>query len=232
MPAPYKHIFFDLDHTLWDFEKNCAETLLELYDTHSLNKHKGFGAEEFIRTYQQINKDLWKDFHAGKLDKDYIRSKRFILTFKELGLKEADVPMGLEQQFLQICPEKSNVIPYAHEVLTYLKEKYTLHIITNGFHEMQGIKLSAAKLESYFVEVINSESCGYLKPDKRIFDYTLNLVKAKSSECLMVGDDLGADILGAKNAGIDQVFFNPAQEPHTEEISYEINSLKELLTIL
>ena len=97
---------------------------------------------------------------------------------------------------------------------------------------MQGIKMSAAKLENYFVEVINSESCGYLKPDKRIFDYTLELVKAKPTECLMVGDDLEADIKGAKNAGIDQVFFNPEKEPHTEEISYEINSLKELLVIL
>ncbi len=232
MPAPYKHIFFDLDHTLWDFEKNCAETLLELYDIHSLHRHKDFGADDFVKVYQNVNKALWKDFHAGKLDKGYIRSKRFILTFEALGLQQADVPMGLEEQFLQICPSKSHVLPHAHEVLTYLKQKYTLHIITNGFYDIQNIKLSAAKLENYFSEIINSESCGYMKPDKRIFEYTLERVGAKPQECLMVGDDLEADVLGARNAGIDQVFFNPEKELHTEEISYEINSLRQLLAIL
>lgn len=232
MPAPYKHIFFDLDHTLWDFEKNCAETLLELYHAHSLHKHSSFGAEEFVSAYQLVNKQLWKDFHSGKLDKGYIRQMRFIFTFEQLGLKEEDVPANLEEQFLRICPAKSNVLPHAHEVLTYLKEKYTLHIITNGFYDIQNIKLSAARLGGYFSEIINSESCGYMKPDKRIFQFSLDKAKATPQECIMIGDDLEADVVGARNAGLDQVFFNPKQKPHTEEISYEINSLKELLDIL
>lgn len=232
MSLPYKHILFDLDHTLWDFDKNCAETLLELYHRHDMGKHKHFGVEEFVKTYQQINRRLWDDFHAGKLSKHDIRHTRFILTFAELGLQESDVPHGLEEQFLQLCPSKSNVLPYAHEVLTYLKQKYVLHIITNGFFEVQNIKMSSAQLGSYFNEVINSESCGHMKPDKRIFEYTLGRINAKPEECLMVGDDLEADVKGARNAGIDQVYFNPHQESHSEKISYEINSLKELLDIL
>jgi len=231
MPAPYKHIFFDLDHTLWDFEKNCAETLLELYDRHSLHKHR-FDAEQFVNAYQDINRVLWKDLHAGKLDKYYIRQWRFILTFKQLGLHEEDVPANLEEQFLQLCPAKSNVVPHAHEVLEYLKGKYTLHVITNGFYDIQQIKLSAARLGGYFNEIINSESCGHMKPDRRIFEFSLNKAKAKPEECIMIGDDLDADVIGARNAGIDQVFFNPKHEPHAERVSYEISSLRELLEIL
>jgi putative hydrolase of the HAD superfamily len=228
----YKHILFDLDHTLWDFDKNCAETLHELHTLHKLGR-LGFGPDQFFSEYKSINNRMWKEYNAGRISKDEIRNSRFGLTFNALGLPEEYVPAGMDEQFLSICPTKSNVLPHAHKVLEYLcDKKYHLHILTNGFSEIQQIKINAAGLGSYFREVIHSESCGYLKPDKKIFEYTLNRIKAHEKECMMVGDDLEADIIGARNAGIDHIFFNPNEEEHQEEVTHEITCLSELLHIL
>jgi putative hydrolase of the HAD superfamily len=113
-----------------------------------------------------------------------------------------------------------------------LKAKYTLHILTNGFLETQHIKMSSSGIEIYFQEIVNSESCGFLKPDKKIFDYTLQKINAHCKDCLMVGDDLDADVIGARNAGIDHIYFNPKKEKHNESVTHEISCLSELLTIL
>jgi putative hydrolase of the HAD superfamily len=230
--ALYKHILFDLDHTLWDFDKNCSETLHELYISYDLARFKKFQIDDFIEKYKTINTGLWKQYNSGKITKDEIRGNRFGLTFIELGLKEADVPERINEDFLRICPTKSNLLPYVHEVLSYLKEKYTLHILTNGFFESQHIKINASKIENYFNEIVNSETCGFLKPDKKIFDYALNKIQALPKECIMVGDDLEADVIGARNAGLDHVYFNPKKEIHSEKVTHEISCLSELLTIL
>jgi putative hydrolase of the HAD superfamily len=231
MPA-YKHILFDLDHTLWDFDKNCAETLHELYVLHNLSRF-GFDVNQFFYEYKTINVRMWKEFNAGRITKEEIRESRFGLTFRALGLSEALVPTELNKQFMDICPTKSNVLPHTHRVLEYLLDKkYRLHILTNGFSEIQQLKINSSNLGEYFCEVINSESCGYLKPDKRIFDYALNKISAANKECIMIGDDLEADIIGAKNAGIDHIFFNPNKDFHDEEVTHEIACLSELLNIL
>jgi putative hydrolase of the HAD superfamily len=231
MPA-YKHILFDLDHTLWDFDKNCAETLQELYVLHNMSRF-GFDANQFFLEYKILNTKMWREYNAGRITKKEIRDSRFELTFKALGLSDDMVPPDLSEQFLNICPTKSNVFPHAHQVLEYLSgKKYSLHILTNGFSEIQQLKINASKLGNYFCEIINSESCGYLKPDKKIFDYTLNKINAHNKECVMIGDDLEADIIGAKNAGIDHIFFNPNKDVHDEEVTHEISCLSELLNIL
>jgi putative hydrolase of the HAD superfamily len=231
MPA-YKHILFDLDHTLWDFDKNCAETLNELYVLHNLGRF-GFDAHQFFIEYKTLNTRMWREYNAGRITKKEIRNSRFELTFNALGLPEDLVPPELSEQFMNICPTKSNVFPHTHKVLEYLcDKKYLLHILTNGFSDIQQLKINSSSLSHYFCEVINSESCGYLKPDKKIFDYTLNKINASNKECIMVGDDLEADIIGAKNAGIDHIFFNPNKNLHDEEVTHEITCLSDLLNIL
>lgn len=227
----YKHLYFDLDHTLWDFEKNCAETLSELFVHYNLS-NLGIALKDFIEAYRNINYQMWDAYNQKRITKSQIRSERFGNTFELLGLSRSLAPLDLNEKFLEICPSKSNVVPYAHEVLTYLADqKYSLHIITNGFKETQHIKISAGNLGHYFDKVINSELCGFSKPDKKIFDYARNLSGAECEECIMIGDDLYTDILGAKNAGMDSVFYNPRKINHNESVTYEVSCLSELLKI-
>src|SRR5437868_2935393 len=165
----YRHIFFDLDNTLWDFERNSTETLNELYHKHHLGDLGITSVEVFIRTYQERNAMMWEQYRLGKIDKDTLRNKRFNLTFWDLGLDADLVPVALAEDYVSIGPRKNYLFSHAHEVLAYLQKKYTLHIITNGFMEAQHIKLDAADLTKYFSEIIISEHTGYKKPDVNIF---------------------------------------------------------------
>lgn len=232
IPKQYKHLFFDLDHTLWDFEKNAEETILHLYETYQLSQYGKFSSTDFYKKYSYINHRMWRQFHEGKISQQELRSQRFYLTLIKLGLEPQQVPAGLHEAFTSICPTKTAVFPYTHETLAYLKSKYVLHIITNGFQDVQAIKLRSCNLGQYFSEVITSETVGCTKPDKRIFQHALACTGVKAEACLMIGDSLEADILGAKNMGIDQVFFNPERKKHAQHVTYEISCLSELQQIL
>jgi putative hydrolase of the HAD superfamily len=228
----YKHLFFDLDHTLWDFDANARETLLELYDTYQLSELGIESAEQFIDVYTEHNHRLWRDYHNGLISKEQLRSSRFRLTFEHFELPEHLIPRQFEDDYVSICPTKTNLFEGTHEVLSILKNDYKLHIITNGFLESQEMKMSRTNLKQYFEEVFISEVIGLYKPDIALFNHALVAVGAESHEVLMIGDSLEADILGAKNAGIDQVYFNPLSDPHNYEVTYEINKLHELLAFL
>ncbi|WP_026463301.1 YjjG family noncanonical pyrimidine nucleotidase [Adhaeribacter aquaticus] len=232
IPKQYRHIFFDLDHTLWDFEKNAAETILSLYDSYELHKFGKFTSTDFYKKYSYVNQRMWQQYHEGKITQKELREKRFELTLTKLGLEPEQIPHGLHESFLTICPTKTAVFPYCHETLDYLKEKYVLHIITNGFKDQQAIKMASSNLNQYFTEVITSECAGCLKPQRQIFEYALNKTGVKASDCLMIGDSLEADILGAKNAGMDQVFFNPEKKKHAQNVTFEISCLSQLKHIL
>lgn len=228
----YQHIFFDLDHTLWDFDANAKETLLELYDTYELKRRGIDSALEFIDVYTEYNHKLWRDYHNGVITKEELRASRFKMAFEHFGLKEENIPHQFEVDYVNICPTKTNLFPGAHEVLTALKAKYSLHIITNGFLESQQMKMQRTGLDQYFDEIFVSEVIGLYKPDIALFQHALRSTNAHAEISLMVGDSLEADILGARNAGIDQVFFNPYDQEHEHEITYEIKDLRELLHIL
>ncbi|WP_375438242.1 YjjG family noncanonical pyrimidine nucleotidase [uncultured Hymenobacter sp.] len=229
---PYRHIFFDLDHTLWDFETNANETLRHLYEHHDMARFGVFTVDEFIRVYSDINHGLWRLYQSNKITQQQLRATRFPRTFVKLGLPETAAPAGLSEQFTDILPLKSAVFPFTFEVLDYLKPKYALHLITNGFRDMQYTKLDSAGLTSYFQEIITSECCGHLKPDSRIFQHALERTGAKATDSLMIGDNLECDVLGAHNAGIDQVYFNPEKRRHFAETTYEISCLSELKSFL
>jgi putative hydrolase of the HAD superfamily len=227
----YQHIFFDLDHTLWDFDKNCAETLQEMYERHNLSRFD-FTAEAFHTEYRKINDQMWHDYHRKLITKDDIRAHRFNRTFENLGLNPSIAPKGLDEEFLSVCPTKSHLHPHALEVLEYLSPRYPMHIITNGFKETQDIKMKSSGIAHYFIEVVNSETIGYLKPDKRIFDHAITLAGGSHATSIMIGDDLFADVLGARDAGMSEVFYNPHKKPHNETILHEIHTLAELKAIL
>ncbi|GAC1368367.1 MAG: YjjG family noncanonical pyrimidine nucleotidase [Hymenobacter sp.] len=228
----YRHLFFDLDHTLWDFEKNAHETLHTLYERHHFARFGTFTAAEFIRVYSDINHALWRLYQNGKITQLQLRDVRFVRTLTRLGVPEAEIPAGISAEFTRILPQKSAVFPFTHEVLDYLKPNYRLHLITNGFNDIQALKLASSNLAHYFEEVITSEHSGHLKPDPRMFAHALERTGATAAESLMIGDNLECDVLGAYNAGIDQVYFNPDKRRHFNQITHEISCLSELKAIL
>jgi putative hydrolase of the HAD superfamily len=228
----YAHIFFDLDNTLWDFERNSRETLNELYHKHRLADLGVSSPEFFILTYQERNTMMWEQYRLGKIDKETLRNKRFAFTFWDMGLEAELAPMELAEDYIRLSPKKNYLFPHAHETLSYLQTKYSLHIITNGFQEAQYIKLDSAGLSKYFSEIIISEHTGFKKPDAQIFHHSAQKANAVKEECLMIGDGLEVDVAGARNAGWDTVFFNPNKITHDENTTYEISSLDQLTKIL
>jgi putative hydrolase of the HAD superfamily len=227
----YEHIFFDLDHTLWDFSANCTETLTDLYERHQLIR-LNIPLPDFITHYREINDSMWDDLHKGKVTIEQIRNHRFSLTFQRFGLDVSHVPVGMDEQFIALCPTKANVFPHTHTILDYLSNNYVLHILTNGFRETQRTKLKSAGLEHYFEHVIHADDSGFMKPDKRMFDYALKTAGIEVHQCIMIGDDLYADVLGAKNVGMDHVYVNRFNTPHNEILTYEIDCLSNLKTFL
>ncbi len=227
----YKHIFFDLDETIWDYQTNAKDTLYEMFDHFELFKYDHINTEDFVDEFVRTNKELWTKFDQRLIDKDVIRTERFPMILNRLGLN-FDGAMDMQDYFIQECPRKGKLLDNADEVVKRLSSKYKMHIITNGFEEIQSIKLQSGGLHKYFDALITSESAGAQKPDIMIFKYACNYINAMPEECIMIGDNLIADVLGAKNAGIDQVYYNPKNEPHKEDVLHEINHLSELYDIL
>jgi putative hydrolase of the HAD superfamily len=230
----YSHILFDLDHTLWDFEKNSEETLLTLYDQFELASFGKFDCDSFYRKYKFINTRLWDLYNKGRIKQAELRESRFTKTLTGLGLEPHQVPRGISDAYMALCPTKKAVFPFTYEVLEYLHPKYGLHIITNGFKEVQHIKMNSSNLHPYFREIVTSECCGYKKPDRRMFEHLLERINVKPEECLMVGDNYECDIEGARDAGIDQVFFNPEgiRKKRSPKPTYEISCLSQLKEML
>lgn len=228
----YQHIFFDLDHTIWDFDKNAEETLHELYQTYNLHNLGLKSADVFIETYTVNNHQLWADYHLGKISKDVLRETRFKKTFLDLGLSPDLIPLQFEDDYVNISPTKTNLFPQAHETLTYLHGKYELHLISNGFKESTEYKVKNTNLTPYFKNVFISEVIGVNKPDKAIFQYAIDVANAKKEHSLMIGDSIEADVRGALNFGIDAIYFNPNFTKPPADIHWHIHHLEELTKIL
>jgi putative hydrolase of the HAD superfamily len=227
----YKHIFFDLDQTLWDFKSSSKLILEQIYLKYSLSNYfESF--DEFYYNYQYHNELLWADYKNGKLKKSILRWQRFYKTIHEKGLKNKEIAKKIAQDYVDGLSYQNTVFPYAIDALEYLSKKYKLYVLTNGFKEIQDIKMKICKLDTYFQRVFTSEEMGFLKPQRGAFEFALNSVNAKKSESIMVGDDLKSDIIGAKTFGIDQVLFNPDNISHNENPTFEIQSLKQLNDIL
>ncbi|MFD2743841.1 MULTISPECIES: YjjG family noncanonical pyrimidine nucleotidase [Sphingobacterium] len=224
-----KDIFFDLDHTIWDFDRNATETLQELYVKYGFDELCGHAApDSFITAYTSNNHRLWGLYHHNKIDKPTLRRLRFEDTFTELGIDPNLFPWDFEEEYLAVCPNKTHLFPHAHETLSYLKDRYTLHLISNGFQEACERKLAGNQLADYFDTITISELVGINKPDARIFQHALHEAKAAKQESIMIGDNLDADVRGAQNFGMDAIFFNPLSAAVPDDIEHSIADLKEL----
>ena len=228
----YKHIFFDLDHTIWDFDKNAEETLHELYGTYKLSNLGLHSADLFIETYTRNNHQLWAEYHLGKINKETLRQTRFKKTFLDLGVHPDVVPLAFEDDYVKLGPYKTNLFPHAHETLAYLQSKYTLHLISNGFKESTEIKVSSTNLSGYFQNVIISEVVGVNKPDPLIFQHAVELAGTTKNESIMIGDSIEADIRGALGFGMDAIYFNPFNLGKPADVPVQITHLKELTLML
>lgn len=229
----YKHLFFDLDHTLWDFETNSKESLSELFVLHNLHQTVTTDFELFYQKYSFHNKRLWNRYNHGFIRQDELKWKRMWHALLEFKLGDELLAKRLSKEYVEILPSKKALFPHAKEILTYLKNKeYVLHLITNGFEQIQWRKLENAEIGHYFSTVITSETAGSLKPHKEIFDFAIARAACCYQESLMLGDNLDADILGAINAGMDTVFVNHINEQTSLKPTYIIYELRELEDIL
>lgn len=228
----YGTVFFDLDHTLWDYETNSCATLGELYTSYGLHARGIPELTLFQDQFRTVNNELWDLFDTGRIVSEVIRKERFRRILAHFSVYDEKLDQNLSADYLDLCPRKGELMPHAIEVLDYLSDRYRLSVITNGFDEIQHLKLAAGNLTGYFDHIITSQKAGHRKPARGIFDYALSCHNAQSHEAIMIGDNLITDIGGARAANVDAVFFNAEGRAHDEDLEIEIKSLKELKTIL
>ena len=229
MEKDYKHIFFDLDHTLWDFERNAEETKREMFENLRLKERGIKDYETFREKYVGINQALWALYREDKVGKDELNFRRFYDTLCVLGVDDHELGEAMASGFIEGISSKTYLFPHAKELLEYLFPKYILHIITNGFEEVQYRKLKTSGMDRFFTHVITSEAAGFKKPDPEIFEYALRQTGAMAAESIMIGDDLEVDIAGARQLGIDQVYVNHDRKQHNDPVTLEVFSLDEII---
>ncbi|MFV5694836.1 YjjG family noncanonical pyrimidine nucleotidase [Flavobacterium sp. LB3P122] len=219
-----KDVFFDLDHTLWDFDRNSELTFETIFN----RSHPTIETAAFIEKYVPINQACWKLYQYDKITHAELRYNRLKHSFDELNYTISDEQIeDIAQEYIQRLPENNHLFDGTLEVLEYLNQKYKLHIITNGFAEVQFKKISNSNIGSYFQTITNSEMAGVKKPNPIIFEYALDLAKAKKESSVMIGDCIEADVHGALNAGLDAIFFNISNLKVEQNIK-QVNYLLEL----
>ncbi|MBP6385530.1 MAG: YjjG family noncanonical pyrimidine nucleotidase [Pseudarcicella sp.] len=230
----YKHIFFDLDHTLWDHTLNSRIALEEAYLKFNLFEIGIPSPEIFCTQFNKVNYSLWSEYEKGLITQKELRDRRFVKLFEFIKTQAFDQYDELSDFYIQTSTQKPHLLPNTKAILEYLKPKYQLHIITNGFIEIQQIKLKNSEIHHYFKEIITSEHSGFKKPHPQMFSFALDLVNANASDCIMIGDTFETDVMGAEASGVDAIFYNSENRDQTKtEIPFlEINDLIELKNIL
>jgi YjjG family noncanonical pyrimidine nucleotidase len=229
----YKHLLFDLDHTLWDFERNSSDSLREIFERYDLPGLGVVSCEEFITTFSRVNLAMWKLFDQGTQPHSYIREHRFRIVFEELSVEVPACCTQLGATYLELLPQKKHLLDGALEVLDFAASRgLGLHVVTNGFDQIQTTKMESAGILHYFDQVVTNDRAQAKKPDPRIFAFTLENAGARPHECLMIGDNWEADILGAKRFGLDTVYYNPDGLTFAEVPTHDIRHLSELQYLL
>ncbi len=228
----YTHIFIDLDRTLYDFDLSTRETFLELFEKFGLFERGVKPFEKFYELYLKNNVELWEKYRKGEITKRFLNVHRFHISLLEFGINDRAFAGRFASDYLLLSPRKKALFPNVIEVLEYLQKKYTLHIITNGFEEVQDIKIKANELDKYFTTITTSEEAGSKKPDLQIFKYALAKAGAIPEESLMIGDDLEVDVLGAMKAGIDGLFCNFDDLPHNGSATYMVKEMLEIKSVI
>lgn len=222
-----QHIFFDLDHTLWDFDKNSGLTFGKIFEIHEVD----VSLEKFLNVYEPINFKYWKLYREEKVTKQELRYGRLKDTFNEIDISLSDQLIdNLSEDYIAYLSSFNYVFDSTYDVLDYLNAKYELHIITNGFEEAQEKKMKASNLRKYFNTVTNSEMVGVKKPNPKIFNFAMDLANAKPEHSVMIGDSLEADIKGAIDVGMQALYFDYKNSEYND--SYQrithLSALKDL----
>jgi putative hydrolase of the HAD superfamily len=227
-----RHLFFDLDRTLWDFEKNSQQALRILYSELGL-KEKIPNFYDFYNKYKNVNTDLWVLYGRGKLSKEQLRTTRFEKTLHKFGIVDEDLNLKLNEGYIELSPNQTNIFPHAIETLTDLKnDGFKMHIITNGFKEVQYRKLKNCGFEAFFDIIVCSEEVGKNKPAPEVFHHAMQKANAIPSNSVMIGDDLRVDIVGGANAGMHTILFDPNKKYRKHCSDYQISSLNQIPEIL
>ncbi|TRZ44248.1 YjjG family noncanonical pyrimidine nucleotidase [Robertkochia solimangrovi] len=228
MNSEIRHIFFDLDHTLWDFNRNSALAFHEIFKLNELE----LSLEEFLEVYEPINERYWKLYREDRVSKEELRYSRLRLSFEHLKVKISDrVIKKLAEDYLTYLPTFNHLFEDAFEILNYLKYKYDLHIITNGFQEVQSAKLRNSGIESYFKIIMSSEFAGVKKPNPYIFKLAMKQAGAVPENSVMIGDNLDADVHGAISCGMAAIHYNPGKSEAIHGIK-QVFSLSEVKSML
>lgn len=226
-----KHLFFDLDRTLWDFDTNSREALQELFDEKKLTHEVG-EFDHFLSVYQKVNEQCWGYYRMGSLKKEILRVKRFKDTFIELGYHNDSIVRFFSDEYVKRSPNKKNLLPGTSKVLEYLAGKgYVLHIITNGFKEIQHLKLKNSSIDIYFDTVLCSEETGAKKPHPKVFLTALEMAKTQAENSVMIGDDWEADVMGGKKSGLHPLWFNPEKIEKKDDSVDHFHHLEDLLRV-
>ncbi|SPW27423.1 Pyrimidine 5'-nucleotidase YjjG [Elizabethkingia miricola] len=225
----FRHIFFDLDNTLWDHRKNAYLTLKDLFNRKEINSLYGIDFEEFHHKYDEINERLWEQIRDGEIDKEYLRQHRFYDTFMFFGVDNTELAEHFEVNFLDEIVGYNELVDGTKEVLDYLKDKnYNIHIISNGFYDVTHRKIKGSGLTPYFETITSADDVGVRKPNPKIFEYALGKANAQKEESILIGDDWIADVKGSQGFGMDVIFFDALKEDKQEE---KLKSVKHLLDI-
>lgn len=226
-----KHLFFDLDRTLWDFETNSFNELVNLYHCHNLHQ-KGISlSEEFVKVYKKINEKCWERYRENTLSKENLRFERFKQTLEYFGIYDLELSIKIGDDYVKNSPYRTILIPNAIELLSELQPNYKLHIITNGFQEVQHVKINQSGMAKFLTIVVTSEMAGAKKPNPLIFNYALEKAGANLENSVMIGDDLNTDIKGAVNVGMKSIYFNPNKRTNNSIAWKEVVTLMEIKDI-
>ena len=224
-----EHVFFDLDHTLWDYDRSSKETLLEIYNKFGIRGSE-VSENKFLHAFYEINDDLWHRYNVGEIDRNFIKYNRFKSLFSRLRI-DSSIAGQASAYFLHHCSVKSYLMPDARTALNYLVARYQLHIITNGFLDSQTNKIKSSGIDKYFRTVVTSECAKARKPSKEIFEYSLTQASAVKENSIMIGDNPKTDIGGARSFGLKTILYDPSQKRRSLA-DYTISSLYELLKLL
>lgn len=232
MSNKYKSLFIDLDDTLWDIHQNAKECLEEIYVDYGYQQYYPT-FNDYYNVYMPSNHHLWGLYRQGKIRKDELIVERFLVPVREFGIDDAAYAKSLSDDFLERTTHKTKLIDGAIDLLDYLKPKYRMHILSNGFREVQFKKIENSGLRPYFDKIILSEDANINKPHPDIFTYALKNTNSRRVETLMIGDSWEADIVGARNSRIAQLWFNPAGLPAQGfQPTYTVKTLQEIKELL
>ncbi len=221
-------VFFDLDHTLWDFDQNSGLAFEQIFKKYKID----VALNDFLRVYEPINFNYWKAYREERVTKEQLRRGRLVDTFSNLKITYSlDIIDAMAVSYIQELPVNNHLLPGAVEILEYLHPKYRLHIITNGFQEVQNIKLKNSKIAHYFETVTSSEEVGVKKPNPLVFHTALKKANTTAANAIMIGDTFEADILGAEAVAMQTIFYNYRKE-EIPVLYPVVNHLLEIKTLL